>query len=153
MPQRERDVRNAIEAALAATGAFDQGGVWIYGLPEDYGSGASVFAGAAIEPVSSTPADRWDGGDGTGIVVASTVRITLLYRHDDPQVRDEACELLLDAAANALDGQSLAGFTAPDLTRLARWDWLAPTPPERRIAATFTFVYIVDGWQSYGTDP
>ena len=47
----------------------------------------------------------------------------LLYRHDDPQLRDEGAELLLDTAANALNGQSLAGLTFPQTTRIIQWDW------------------------------
>src|SRR6266446_811254 len=95
-------VRNSIQTALTATGAFD--GVWIWGLPENYGTGASERAAAAIEPVSSTQDDRWDSEPGGGLLIASQVRITLLYRHEDPQLRDEGAELLLDIAANALNG-------------------------------------------------
>ena len=45
---RDRDVRNAIQSALMETGAFDS--VWGWGLPENYGTGASNLAAAAIEP-------------------------------------------------------------------------------------------------------
>jgi hypothetical protein len=141
---RDRDVRNAIQVALTASGAFD--GVWIWGLPENYGSGSSQLAAAAIEPVSSSQDDRWDGGSETGLVVTSIVNLTLLYRHDDPQLRDEGAELLLNTTANALNGQSLAGLTLPDLTRLTTWRWLPPTPPERRVTAVFTYQYLVEGW-------
>ncbi len=144
---RDRDVRNAIHDALVATGAFD--GVWIWGLPESYGTGSSQLAAAAIEPESSEQLDRWDGGPQSGLVVASRVILTLLYRHDDPQLRDEAAELLFDTAANALNGQSLAGLTLPDLTRFVSWRWQTPTPPERRIAATFSYQYLVGGWSDY----
>jgi hypothetical protein len=146
---RDRDVRNAIVTVLTATGAYD--GVWVTGLPEDSGSGSSVQAAAAIEPVSSTQDDRWDSQTDGGLVVTSLVRITLVYRHDDPQLRDEGAELLLDVAANALNGQSLAGLTLPGLTRFTGWSWTAPTAPERRIAATFSYQYIVEGWGGYDT--
>jgi hypothetical protein len=66
---RDRDVRNAIQAALIATGAFD--GVWIWGLPEAYGTSSSQLAAAAIEPLSSQQDDRFDGGPETGLVVTS----------------------------------------------------------------------------------
>jgi len=148
---RDRDVRNAIQAALMATGAFD--GVWIWGLPEDYGTGSSQLAAAAIEPVSSQQDDRWDGGSETGLCISSTVNITLLYRHEDPQLRDEGAELLLDTAANALNGQSLAGLTLPDLTRFTGWRWQKPTPPERQITATFSYQYIVEGWSDFDVSP
>jgi hypothetical protein len=148
---RDRDVRNAIHDALVATGAFD--GVWIWGLPEHYGSGSSQLAAAAIEPESSSQDDRWDGGTETALVVTSLVIITLLYRHEDPQLRDEAAELLMDTAANALNGRSLAALTLPDLTRFLSWRWQNPTPPERRIAAVFSYQYIVEGWSAYDVTP
>jgi hypothetical protein len=148
---RDRDVRNAIQAALLATGAFD--GVWVTGLPETGGAGASQFAAAAIDPGSSTQDDRWDSQTDGGLVVTSQVTITLLYRHEDQQLRDEGAELLLDTAANALNGQSLAGLTLPALTRFTAWRWESATAPERRITATFSYQYIVEGWGAYDIRP
>ena len=48
---RERDIRNAIRDALVATNQFSD--VWISGLPEDRGQGASDLLAAAIEPVAT----------------------------------------------------------------------------------------------------
>ncbi len=147
---RDRDVRNAIQTLLVATGAFD--GVWIWGLPEDYGTGASQLAAAAIEPASSTQEDKWDGAGETGLVVTSRVSITLLYRNDDPQLRDEGVEQLLDVAANALNGQNFVpGFVLPDMSRFRSWSWQPAAPPERRISATFEYQYEIDGWGNYDT--
>lgn len=148
---RDRDVRNAIQTALTTTGAFDA--VWIWGLPEDYGSSASSLSAAAIEPDSSTQEDRWDAATWGGLIVTSRVTITLLYRHEDPQLRDEAAELLFDTAANALNGQCLAGLTLPQFTRFISWRWERPAPPERRIAAAFSYQYVVEGWDSYDVSP
>ena len=117
------------------TGAFDS--VWIWGLPEDYGSAASGLAAAAIEPSSSDQTDRWDDASDGSLLVTSLVTITLLIRHEDPQLRDEAVELLFDTAADALNGQSLAGLTLPSLTRFLSWRWEKPAAPERRITAIF----------------
>ena len=128
---RDRDVRNAIQTALLETNAFDR--VWIWGLPEDYGTGSSSLAAAAIEPSSSDQTDRWDDAPGGGLVVTSLVTITFLYRQEDPQLRDEAAELLFDTAADALNGQCLAGIHVPHLTRFMSWRWEEPSPPERRI--------------------
>lgn len=148
---RDRDVRNAIHDALVATDAFD--GVWIWGLPEGYGTGSSLLSGAAIEPDSSKQDDLWDSGSTTGLLVTSLVRITLLYREKDPQLRDEGAELLMDTAANALNGQSLAGLTLPDKTCFQMWQWLKPEAPERRIMATFSYQYVVDGWGAFDVSP
>jgi hypothetical protein len=148
---RDRDVRNAIQAALVATGAFDA--VYVWGLPEDYGSGASNMALAVIEPESSAQEDRWDAAPTGDLIVTSRATITLIFRAEDPQIRDEAAELLFDTAANALSGQSLAGFTVPGLTRFVSWKWQPPTAPERRITAVFSYQYIVPGWDEYDTTP
>jgi hypothetical protein len=144
---RDRDVRNAIQTALLATGQFD--GVWLSGLPEDYGQGADELAAAAIEPASSTEADEWDSQLAGGILIHSTVNLTVLVRKSDPQLRDEAAELLLDVAANALNGQVLASLTIPGWTKITSWRWQPPTPPERRIQATLKYSYIVEGFGAF----
>ena len=148
---RDRDVRNAIQTALVETAAFDS--VWIWGLPEDYGTAASSLAAAAIEPTSSEQTDRWDDASNGGLLVTSLVTITLLYRHEDPQLRDEAVELLFDTTANALNGQCLGGFTLPSLTRFLSWRWEKPKAPERRITTSFCYAYIVEGWTAYDVTP
>jgi hypothetical protein len=155
---RDRDVRNAIQAALAATGAFDSatGGsaVYLWGLPEDHGSPASQQALAAIVPMTSRQEDLWDAAATGGLVITSRVGIILLYRNHDPQLRDEGAELLLDTTANALNGQSLAGFTLPQATRVIQWDWQPVTVPERRINCVFSYQYIVDpDWNAYDVTP
>jgi hypothetical protein len=155
---RDRDVRNAIQTALVATGAFDNGfnspAVWIWGLPEDYGTGSSEQAAAAIVPMSSRQEDLWDAAATGGLVVTSRLGIILLYRHHDPQLRDEGAELLLDTTANALNGQSLAGLTLPQTTRVIQWDWQPVTVPERRINCVFSYQYVVDpDWNAYDTTP
>jgi hypothetical protein len=148
---RDRDVRNAIQAAMAATGSFDN--VYVWGLPENYGSGASNVALAVIEPDSSMQDDRWDAAPSGGLNVTSRVTITLFYRAEDPQVRDEALELLFDTAANALNGQCLADLTLPQFTRFVSWKWQPPAPPERRITTVFSYQYIIEGWDAYDTTP
>jgi hypothetical protein len=155
---RDRDVRNAIQAALVATDAFDVSAnegaaVWIWGLPEDWGTGSSNQAAAAIIPQSSRQEDLWDAAPSGGIVITSRVAIVLAYRHSDPQLRDEGAELLLDTTANALNGQDLGGQIIPQTARVIGWDWQQPAAPERRIQATFSYQYIVEGWDEYDTTP
>jgi hypothetical protein len=148
---RDRDVRNAIQAALVATNAFN--GVFVWGLPEDYGSGASNEAFAAVVPQSSRQEDLWDAAAVGGIVITSRVSIVLAFRQIDPQLRDEGAELLLDTTANALNGQSLAGLTFTQTARIVQWDWQPVTVPERRINAVFSYQYIVEGWDEYDVTP
>jgi hypothetical protein len=155
---RDRDVRNAIQSALAATNAFDVSpnegaAVWIWGLPEDWGTAAHNQAAAAIVPMSSRQEDLWDSAPTGGLVITSRVGLILCYRHNDPQLRDEGAELLLDTAANALNGQDLGGQIIPQTARITAWDWQQPTVPERRIQATYSYQYIVEGWDEYDVTP
>jgi hypothetical protein len=147
---RDRDVRVAIAAALQATRAFDAQGVWLWS-PEDLGQGTSVGRGVQIEPGNSTVADPWDAQTWGGIVIQSTVKLTLLYRDEDTQKRDEGAENLLQQAQNALNGQSLAGLTMPAMTRFQSWSWANPQPPERQIICVFQYSYIVEGWAAFDT--
>jgi hypothetical protein len=140
---RERDVRNAIHELLDVSGAFD--GVYLAGLPEDRGERGGDRRAAAVEPDATTAADRWDDVDGA-IVMTATVTLTFMARDDDPQLRDEAAELLLNTAAAVLNGRSLAGATLPGSTRIRSWNWLKPNAPERRIAAKLEYQYLVEGW-------
>lgn len=145
---RERDVRNAIQAALVATDAFSD--VWITGLPEKYGQGGSDLTAAAIEPVGTSFTTGWDSALAGGLDYTATCTVTLLARHPDPQLRDELAEQLLDYLHNAINGQSLAGFTLPQKTFVTEWRWQPAAAPERRIAATVSFAYLVT-WNSFDT--
>jgi len=148
---RDRDVRNAIQAALQATNAFD--GVFLWGLPANYGSGASNAAIAVIQPDSGKLDDIWDGSTEMGLVGTGNVTLSVCSRNEDPQLRDEAAELLLDTAADAINGQGLAGLTMPDKTRVTAWKWREPAAPDRWITATVVYQYIVETWSGLGTSP
>lgn len=147
---RERDIRNAINEALTATNQFDA--VWIWGLPENYGTGASNQKSAAIEPMNTSETDLYDDEPEGAIVYTCNMVITLLYRHEEPQLRDEGAELLLTTAQNAVNGSALMAFNLPDLlpakTRFTGWTWQPPESAERRIRATFQATYMIDGWNS-----
>lgn len=145
---RERDVRNNIRDRLLATNAFTD--VWITGLPEDSGAAASDLTAAAIEPVATGMRSGWDAQTEGAIEFIATVTVTLLARNEDVQLRDEQAELLLDILADAVDGKSLAGLTVPGKTYVSAWKWQPPAPPERRIAATVSFSYIVT-WEGFDT--
>ncbi len=147
---RERDIRNAIQTALLATGAFAN--VWITGLPDDYGHGASDLTAAAIEPVGSSMKTGWDAQITGGLDFAGSCTVTLLARNIDAQLRDELAEQLLDYLNNAVNGQALAGFTLPAKTLVTGWRWQSPTPPERRIAATVSYEYIL-AWNCFDISP
>jgi len=144
---RERDVRNAIQELLDVSGAFD--GVYVSGLPEERGERAGDRRAAVVEPDGTTGSDLWDDTTGA-MTMTATVALTFLARDDDPQVRDEAVELLLNTAAAVLNGRSLADATLPGSTRIRSWTWLKPNAPERRIAAKLEFQYLAEGWSDFG---
>ena len=146
---RERDVRTAIQTLLEQTGAFD--GVYLSGLPEDRGEAAADAHAVSIEPAGTTGADVSADDDGD-LIMTCRVNLVFLSRHEDPQIRDENVEQLLNVAADALSGQSLDGATLPAKTRIVLWTWQKPTAPERRITATLEFQYLVDGWAGFNTD-
>lgn len=146
---RDRDVRIAIKEALEATDAFT--GVFLSGLPEDHGYGTSTYTAAVIEPVSGKQEDRWDDTVIGDLIVTSQVSITFMARHIEPAVRDAAVEMLFDTAANALNGQALAGLTEPFMTKFANWQYQKAKDVERRITSTFTYQYLVPGWNQYDT--
>jgi len=147
---RERDARLAIQSALVATGDFDPEAVFLWGLPEDYGSGSDKFAACMISPKSTRQSDEFDDTPSGGIVMTCQVVITFLFRHEDPQLRDEGVERLLNSAENALNGAKLVdGYTLPAFTRFKSWAWQKPEDPERRITANFEFLYLQEGWQDF----
>ena len=150
---RDRDIRNAIQAALQATDAFN--GVHLWGSPEDFGSGASEQAAVWIVPQSSRQEDLWDAAPAGGLVITSRIGLLLVYRSpaDDPQIRDEGAELLLDTAANALNGNGFGGLVFTQTARITGWDWQPPASSERRIQAVFSYQYNVEGWDEYDTTP
>jgi hypothetical protein len=147
---RERDVRIAIRDALVETGAFSD--VWLSGLPENYGGAASDLTAAAIEPASTTLTTGWDTQLAGGLDYTARLHVTLLARHDDPQLRDDLAEQLLNTLHDAINGQSLAGYTLPGKTYVQSWTWQPPAPPERRIQAVATFAYLVT-WAGWDASP
>lgn len=148
---RERDARNALKAALMDTGAFSA--VWTSGLPENYGQAASNLTAASIDPVGTAFTTGWDAAPWGGLDYTASLTVTVLARDSDPEIRDETAEQLLDCVANAVNGQSLGGLTVPQKTVVTGWRWVAAAPPERRIAATVRFSYLVEGWGSFDTSP
>lgn len=137
---RERIIRSAIRDLLEATSAFD--GVYLSGLPEHRGERGGDLRAAAIEPGETEAVSRWDDRSGP-LVMTARATIILMARDDDPQLRDEAAEELLQTAIEVLDGRSLAGMTLPEWTGVRSWTWRKPTPPERRIEAALEFRYLV----------
>jgi hypothetical protein len=153
-PYRDRDVRLAIASILEATHEFD--GVYVKSLSEVPSQRAGDARAVSIEPDTMDFSDDWGGGptdstDPPPLIVSARLRLTFMTRLDDPSARDDEAERLANVAANALNGQSLAGLTLPAFSRFESLKWLPPEPPERRVSATFVYRYIVDSWTSFDT--
>ena len=144
---RDRDIRNAIQAALVATNQF--GNVYLWSLADVSDHSADDTLAATIEPAGWQESDSFDD-TVTGLVqIDGSCTITFFSRFEEPQQRDEACERLLEFACNALNGQSLAGVTAPEWTKFTSARWEPASPPERRIGATFIYRYFVENFTSF----
>ncbi|MGO9598122.1 MAG: hypothetical protein ACLP7Q_09030 [Isosphaeraceae bacterium] len=145
---RERDIRNLIGDLLDQTGAFD--GVYLSGLPEERGETCGDSRAVVIEPDMTTRADPTDDFDGDPLL-SCQLKLIFMARDEDPQVRDEVAELLLNVAAVALDGNTLSGMVLPSRTKIRSWSWQKPVAPERRITAILEFQYLGDGWAGFNT--
>jgi hypothetical protein len=146
---RERDVRETIRDVLEDTGAFD--GVYLGGVPEDRGTPSGHARAVSVEPGDTAAAAPWDDTAGD-LLMSCRVNLTILARDNDPQIRDETAELLLNIAANALNGRALGGVALSCTPRIRSWSWQKPRPPERRVAAVLEYQYLVDGWTDANTD-
>ncbi len=93
----------------------------------------------------------WDSQAGGGLCYDCQLKITILVRQNDAQLRDETAEQLLDVLANTVNGQALAGLTLPGMTLLKSWRWMPAKAPERRITATLWFSYIVT-WDDFDVE-
>jgi hypothetical protein len=147
-PFRERDVRQVVHDLLDQTGAFD--GVYLSGLPEHRGRRAGESRSVCIEPAETTrsdPSDAWQGDP----LLTCRLNLVFLVRHEDPQIRDDTAELLLNVAADALGGNTLGDAALPSRTRIQSWAWLPPSAPERRITAVLEYQYLIDGWVGFNT--
>jgi hypothetical protein len=147
-PYRERDGRVRVRDLLEQTGAFD--GVYLSGLPEDRGQSSGDRRAAAIEPAATEFVTPWDDAAGD-LLFTCRLHLTLLARHEDPQLRDEMVEQLFYVAASALGGAALGPAVLPGRTVLRSWAWQQPAAPERRIAAVLEYQYLVDGWPGLDT--
>lgn len=146
---RDRDVRNAIVAALKATNAFDA--IYTTGLPNFDDQSAEDVLAASIQPIEWVEIDAYDDAPAGYSQIESRLRLVFVARTEDPQVRDDSVEDLLEFARNALNAQVLAGITLPEWTKFASGKWEDPAPPERKITTVFTYRYLVSTWANFDT--
>ena len=141
---RERDIRQAVHDLLKATGEFHhvyQGG---FETPRDRPS--SAWRAVAIQPMGSQDISFADAAMLGDLAYDMRLQITVAARHDDPLLRDEQVEHLLEVVKNALNGQVLGGLTNAQFTRIRSWTWLEAWDVERRIVAILNTQYYEPGW-------
>jgi hypothetical protein len=148
---RDRDIRNAIVAALQANDAVDA--VYTTGLPKMDDQSAEDLLVASVQPIDWRESDLADGAPAGYMFIDGRVRIVFAARSTNEQERDDAVEDLLEFALNSLNGQSLAGLTMQTFTKFSDVRWVDPIPPERQIVATFQYKYLVPTWTSFDTTP
>lgn len=109
------DVVEAAVAALTATGRFDE----VARDEPDPLATAQWRAFAWVIGGDTPTDDLWDPID---LMERGVMEVWVAAQGEDPVARDADLESLTSAAKNALNGQSLAGYTLPGLTlaRVAR---------------------------------
>lgn len=148
---RDRDIRDAIVAALQATNAFDA--IYTTGLPKFDDQSAEDLLAVSIQPIDWSESDAYDDAPAGYMQIEGRVRFVFVARAQDEQTRDDSVEDLLDFARNTLNAQVLAGVTMPTWTKFVSGKWEDPTPPERKITAVFMYRYLVPTWTDFDTTP
>jgi hypothetical protein len=148
-PYRDRDILKAIAGLIRNTNQFDD--VFTWGMPEFQGSSASEVKVACVEITNFEEHTQAD--DFAAIPQDRTIYfdITVLVRMNDPDLRDDEADRLVNVCANALTGQSILGQTVLDWTRIARGRWLKATAPERRVVCSSQCTYTVFDYTSAST--
>lgn len=147
---RERDVRDAITAALSATAEFDAVNTGRDKGQEIDGDGSSF---AHVDPHDGRQESHWDsGGLAGGAEVFGRCRITLSVVDNEPQSRDDHLEKLLNVLHNLVNDQALAELTIPAYSRVHSWRWLPAKAPLRQIEALFEYRYLIDSTQDFDTE-
>ena len=105
--------------------------------------------------MSSRQDDLTDSSIDGDLTITSTVGILLAYRAsaDEPQLRDEGAENLLQYTRKALNGQGFGELCYTETARVTGWTWQPPASAERKILATFTYQFEDSGWEAADVTP
>lgn len=146
---RDQDVLDAIVRTLEGLGVF--GGVH-HADPEELSFGSDELTAACVTPDSGEETDRYDDPDGPDVTRTARWKLTLIVRDADPRTRRRTLDRLADHAYNALDGKSISGITIPDWTKLRKWKYEKPAPPEQRLTLTGEYAYFLASFAGHGTE-
>ena len=118
-------------------------------LPEVRGQAAGDRLAAVVALSDWEEEDESD--DPTEVQVTRKVRwtLTLIARDEEPEERERLLSGLLVASQNALNGQSLAGITIPEWSKLRRGRLETASSPEQRMTVMGEFTYWIDGFSGH----
>lgn len=143
---RERDIRQAVVDLLTATGEFDEVSL---GDSDPRGKSASNFKLATVDPASTRANDQWDAAPFGGSLLDCRIMLGISVRANDPKLRDDEAERLLNVVRNALNGAALVdGYTMPDFTKVKNWSWKTASADQRDLTATLDVRYLEEGWDA-----
>jgi hypothetical protein len=149
-PARDDHVMDAVAAALAATGAFDEV-VQVHAEPGEFAVGADRYAVAWAWQTDGAEPDA--GSDAAVVCREVGFTVAIAVRQEEPAGRGRALRRLEAACLNAINGHSLAGLTLPALTRLRRAAPGRAAAPGGRIDLTGRTAYLDDaGYDPAATD-
>jgi hypothetical protein len=142
---RDWTVVDAIVAALEATGAF--AAVSAADDPTTRGRGAEVT------PIAVVDLDGWDEVDDVDpIEQVRRLAGTIVVVHRGGTIKAQRLrdlDRLSSIVQDAVDGQSLAGFTLPALTKCRRGRYRARGGEESRLEIRWEATYLVEGYAGH----
>lgn len=148
-PARDYSIFCAIAAALEATGEFR---AVVVGEKPDVSRtqfGAQATPAAVVSPLSFREPGTWDDfGDESSERTGQTM-VTLVARSADESERIDLLDRLAQVAANAINGQRLAGITLPGKTRVAAGNYLPAADPEKHLILTVEWSYLIGGYANH----
>lgn len=144
----DRDIHRDIVARLIDIGDFDAVEI---GHPKEFDE---IFPAdrQAVTLVTPIGWDELDDADSEEVVRKLRYTLTLAVREHDPELRYELLDRFANAAADALDGRSLADLTEPAFTKLRQGRYGDPTGPEQRITIAGEAQYRVIGFDTHDED-
>lgn len=153
---RERDIKEAIRAALEATGEFD--GIFLFGFADASDSEAEAVRAVSILPMGFKEDDKWDGVLDGQMLEMGRLKIVIRVREGNAPIRDSEADRLLSVLRNAVNGRALniligEDFLYPQWTKITEGNWKDPLPPERDIECTFQYLYDAPDWTGFDTSP
>lgn len=148
-PARDYSILRAAAALLEETGQFATCRVGERPAPNRSDFGAEAVPAAVLSPGSFAEADDWDDAGDVHAEREGSATLTLVVRDDEDEARIDLLDRLCSAACAAINGRSLAGATIPGKTRVSAGRWLDAAGPEKHLALTVRYSYLIPGYAAH----